>query len=66
MKWEKRLEEAYTHWGAWWIDGRGWGDLPAGTVLGVPDAVPGAADAPVMTIYSATNAGVAPKGTYGL
>jgi len=36
MKWEKRLEEAYTSWGAWWIDGRGWGDLPAGTIEEYP------------------------------
>ncbi len=36
MKWEKRLQEAYTSWGAWWIDGRGWGDLPMGTVLEYP------------------------------
>jgi hypothetical protein len=36
LKWEKRMETAYTHWGAWWIDGRGWGDLPAGTPLQYP------------------------------
>ena len=36
MKWEKRLETAYTHWGAWWIDGRGWGDLPKNTIEEYP------------------------------
>jgi hypothetical protein len=27
MKYEKRMETAYTSFGAWWRDGRGWGDL---------------------------------------
>lgn len=36
LRWEKRMETAYTHWGAWWIDGRGWGELPAGTPLTYP------------------------------
>jgi hypothetical protein len=27
MKYEKRIETAYTSFGAWWQDGRGWGDL---------------------------------------
>jgi len=31
MKWEKRLEGAYTTYGSWFLDSRGWGDLPAGT-----------------------------------
>lgn len=33
MKWEKRMEEAFTQFGAWYFDGRGWGDLPEGTAL---------------------------------
>ena len=33
MKWEKRNEEAYTGYMAWFLDGRGWGDLPTGTPL---------------------------------
>ena len=36
LRWEKRMETAYTHWGAWWIDGRGWGELPANTPLQYP------------------------------
>lgn len=36
MKWEKRMETAYTHWGAWFFDMRGWGDLPEGTALHWP------------------------------
>jgi hypothetical protein len=31
MKWEKRMEMAYTSYGAWYFDSRGWGDLPEGT-----------------------------------
>lgn len=31
MKWEKRIETAYTHFGGWFFDHRGWGDLPEGT-----------------------------------
>lgn len=63
MKWEKRLEEAYTHWGAWWIDGRGWGDLPSGSVLEYP--VPyQELQTRQLTIYSQTR--LAAKGNYGL
>lgn len=36
MKWEKRMETAYTHSGAWFFDSRGWGDLPEGTPLQWP------------------------------
>lgn len=31
MKWEKRLETLETHPMAWFLDSRGWGDLPEGT-----------------------------------
>lgn len=36
MKWEKRLETAFTGYAQWWIDSRGWGDLTKGTVLEWP------------------------------
>jgi hypothetical protein len=36
MKWEKRMETILTHLGAWFIDSRGWGDLPEGTPLHFP------------------------------
>jgi hypothetical protein len=29
LKWEKRMETAYTTWASWWFDSRGWGDMPA-------------------------------------
>ena len=31
MKWEKRLETSQSHFATWFLDSRGWGDLPAGT-----------------------------------
>lgn len=31
MKWEKRLETLDTHFADWFLDSRGWGDLPQGT-----------------------------------
>jgi len=31
LKYEKRVETQYTAWTNWWIDGRGWGDMPAST-----------------------------------
>lgn len=33
LKWEKRIETAYTHYAGWFIDMRGWGDLASGTPL---------------------------------
>jgi hypothetical protein len=36
MKWEKRMETAFTSFGMWYWDSRGWGDLPAGTPLEYP------------------------------
>jgi hypothetical protein len=36
MKYEKRMETAYTSFGRWWIDGRGWGDLIEGTATQYP------------------------------
>lgn len=31
MKWEKRMETAYTGYLTWYLDSRGWGDLPENT-----------------------------------
>lgn len=36
LKWEKRLETAFTGYGQWYVDSRGWGDLPEGTALSWP------------------------------
>jgi hypothetical protein len=36
MKWEKRVETAFTGYAQWFIDSRGWGDLTRGTTLEWP------------------------------
>jgi hypothetical protein len=33
LKYEKRIETHFTHFGAWFFDGRRWGDLTATTPL---------------------------------
>ncbi len=33
LKYEKRIETAYTHYSPWFLDGRGWGELPKDTPL---------------------------------
>lgn len=67
MKWEKRMETAYTTYGAWFFDSRGWGDLPEGTAIHWP--VPNQeADARLMPIYNmggVGRAGAAGTSTYG-
>lgn len=67
MKWEKRVETQYTHFMAWFLDSRGWGDLPVGTGLEWPTPY---SDLQVRskTVYSlggGTNPASAVKGTYG-
>ena len=73
MKWEKRIETAYTHFAPWYLDGRGWGDLAEGTPLfwAVPYQDLQARGFLPGDIYSAgAGVGTAPnsaavKGTYG-
>ena len=73
MKWEKRIETAYTHFAAWYLDSRGWGDLAQDTPLfwAVPYQDLQARGALPTAIYSAgAGVGTAPnsaavKGTYG-
>jgi len=68
LKWEKRLETAYTGWAQWYIDSRGWGDLPMNTAIHFP--VPfGELDARELPWYSLGGGGYpssAPRGYYGL
>jgi hypothetical protein len=73
MKWEKRIETAYTHFAAWFLDSRGWGDLAENTPLfwAVPYQDLQTRGFAPNAIYSAGNGvGTAPnsfaaKGTYG-
>ena len=62
LKWEKRLELAYTQYGAWYFDSRGWGDLAQGTALDWP--VPYQEMDTRSEVYYNQQGG-APKGTYG-
>jgi hypothetical protein len=67
LKWEKRMEVWNTHFGAWYMDSRGWGDLLEGTPIHWP--VPGkellVLAKPVYTFGGTGNPGSAPLGTYG-
>ena len=67
MKWEKRMETAYTSYGAWYFDSRGWGDLPEGTFLSMP--VPyqelDARRLPLYTLGGVGGEGAAEASTYG-
>jgi SusD/RagB-like outer membrane lipoprotein len=70
MKYEKRIETAYTHFAAWFFEMRGWGDLPQGTGLHwpVPFGDLQARGRDKSAIYSTgggSNPASAPKGTYG-
>ncbi len=70
LKYEKRIETAYTHFAGWFLDSRGWGDLPQGT--GLHWAPPyqdlqsrGRIGPEIYSTGGGTNPGSAPKGTYG-
>jgi hypothetical protein len=68
MKWEKRMEEAYVHFAPWYLDGRGWGDLPENTALfwAVPYQDLQARGYAVSAIYGAgVGAGNAPNSSSG-
>lgn len=62
MKYEKRMETAFTGYLVWYADMRGWGDMVTGTIVEwpVPYQEMQARYAPY---HTGTNA--APKGTYG-
>jgi hypothetical protein len=62
LKYEKRLETAFTGYVQWYVDSRGWGDLPTGTPLEWP--VPfNEMDSRFQPFYNSNTA--APRGTYG-
>lgn len=67
MKWEKRMEIAYTAYGGWFFDARGWGDLPVGTPVHWPLPTQ-EADARQVAIYNLGGVGQpggASASTYG-
>ncbi len=67
LKWEKRMETAFTHFGAWFFDSRGWGDLPEGTALQYP--VPyqelDVRGVPLYNLGGVGGPSSAPRGNYG-
>jgi hypothetical protein len=67
MKWEKRMETAFTSWGAWFFDARGWGDLPIGTAVHwpVPSQDLNARNMPIYNMGGAGGPGAATESTYG-
>jgi hypothetical protein len=74
MKWEKRMETAYTGPYMWYVDSRGWGDLPSGTALMWPTPYQeidtrqvGANPPPYTSSYGGVGGTAsAPVGTYGI
>jgi hypothetical protein len=64
MKWEKRLETAFTGYSQWFIDARGWGDLVEGTVLEWPVPWQELYARQNLKLYTTSNSRAA-KGTYG-
>jgi hypothetical protein len=68
LKWEKRIETAYTHFAAWFLDSRGWGDLAEGTPVHWPVPYQDL-QARVKPVYSTgagtTGGATAARGTYG-
>ena len=73
LKYEKRIETAYTHFAPWFLDGRGWGELPKDTPLfwAVPYQDLQARGAALTAIYGAgpgtgnAPASVAAQSVYG-
>lgn len=64
IKYEKRLEVAFTSYGAWFLDARGWGDLPAGTSLQWPTPWQ-ELDTRFKSPYNRPTSEVAPTSAYG-
>ena len=65
LKWEKRMETQLTGYAQWYLDSRGWGDLPVGTSLSWP--VPyQELDSRAKPLYSNTTTQIAGASTYGL
>ena len=68
LKYEKRIETAYTHYAPWYLDGRGWGELPIDTPLywAVPFQDLQARGTAISDIYgTGPGAGNAPNSTAG-
>jgi len=67
LKYEMRLETAFTGYNEWWVNGRGWGDLAEGTATQwpVPYQEMDARNHPFYNLGGVGLASGSPKGTYG-
>lgn len=67
MRWEKWLETAYTSYGAWFFDNRGWGILPEGTAVHwpVPNQELDARQLPIYSLGGAGNPGASVPSIFG-
>jgi hypothetical protein len=66
LKYEKRIETAYTHFAPWYFDGRRWDDLPKDTPLWwpVPYQELQARGRPIEALYgTGLGSGMAPNST---
>jgi hypothetical protein len=61
------METAFTGYGQWYLDARGWGDLAEGTVLHwpVPYQELDSRQLPIYDLGGIGDPAGAPKGTYG-
>ncbi|PYP16933.1 MAG: hypothetical protein DMD52_06430 [Gemmatimonadetes bacterium] len=68
LKWEYRLETAYTGYGMWFFAARGWGDLPIGTATDwpVPNPEMAARSEPFYGTGGTGGRDAAGPGNYGL
>jgi hypothetical protein len=68
LKWEYRMETAYTGYGMWYFAARGWGDLPEGTAVSwpVPYQEMQVRGEPYYGLGGVTQVGGSGPGNYGL
>jgi hypothetical protein len=68
LKYEYRMETAYTGYGNWYLPGRGWGDLPEGTAFNwpVPNEELLVRRRPIYGLGGVGLPGGAARGSYGL
>ncbi len=68
LKWEKRMETAYSRWGGWYFDGRRWGDLPEGTAIHWPVPYQELLTRQYTSFHQTGGSGstALPRGNYGL
>ncbi len=68
LKWEYRLETAFTGYGMWYFAARGWGDLPEGTAVNwpVPYQELQVRLVPIYGVGGVGGTGGSGKGNYGL